>query len=74
MMDDNNTLTAVVGWNYVRCLLPLPAFLNDVAGIHPGLINLNEIKTPVFEFFLACIECDSMCYNIFVSSQEAFFQ
>ena len=69
-MDDTNTLTAVVRWNYVRRLFPLPAFLNGVADIHPGLINLYEIKTPVLEFFLACIECDSLCYNIFVSSQE----
>ena len=50
----------------------MSAFLNDVhiAGIHPGLILLNEIKTPVLEIFLTCIERDSLCYNIFVSLQE----
>ena len=63
-MDDNNTLTVFAG-----SLFPLPAFLNDVAGIHPGLINLNETMTPAVEFFLASIERDSLCYNIFVSSQ-----
>ena len=68
-MDDNNTLAVFAGY-YIRSLFPLPAFLNDVAGIHPGLIKLNEIKTPVLEFFLPCIERDSLCYNIFVSSQE----
>ena len=55
-----------------RRLFSLPAFLNDVAGIHPGLISLNEIMTPVLEFFLACIEHDLLCYNIFVSSQYFF--
>ena len=60
-MDDNNTLAVFAG-HYTRSFFPLPAFLNDVAGIHPGLIKLNEIKTPVFEFFLTCIECDSLCY------------
>ena len=44
-MDDNKTLPVLEGY-YTRSLLPLPAFLNGVAGIHPGLINLNEIKTP----------------------------
>ena len=69
-MDDNNKLSV-----FFRVLhqeyFPLPAFLNDVAGtcIHPGLISLNEIMTPVLEFFLACIERDSLCYNIFVFSQ-----
>ena len=67
-MDDNNTLTVFAGY-YTRSLFPLPAFLNGVAGIHPGLTSLNEIMTPVLEFFLACIERDSLCYNIFVSSQ-----
>ena len=67
-MDDNNTLTVFAGY-YTRSLFPLPAFLNGVAGIRPGLISLNEIMTPVLEFFLACIERDSLCYNIFVSSQ-----
>ena len=61
--DDNNTLAVFAGY-------PLPAFLNDAAGIHPGLIKLNEIKTPVLEFFLTYIERDSLCYNIFGSSQE----
>ena len=65
-IDDNNTLTVFAGY-YTSSLFPLPAFLNDVAGIHPGLISLNEIMTPVLEYFLACIERDSMCYNIFVS-------
>ena len=70
-MDDNNTLAVFAGYYmYTRSLSPLPTFLNDVAGIHPGLIKLNEIKTPVLEFFLTCIERDSLCYNIFVSSQE----
>ena len=70
-MDDNNTLAVFAGY-YTRSLFPLSAFLNDVhvAGIHSGLVKLNEIKTPVLEFFLACIERDSLCYNIFVSSQE----
>ena len=69
-IDDNNTLTAVVGLSRVMRLFSLPAFLNGVAGIHLGLTNLNEIKTPVLEFFLACIERVSLCYNIFVFSQE----
>ena len=30
---------------------------------------LNEIMTLVLEFVLACIVRDSLCYNIFVSSQ-----
>ena len=64
------TTMAVFAGYYTSSLFPLPAFLNDVAGIHPGLIKLNEIKTPVLEFFLTCIERDSLCYNIFVSSQE----
>ena len=68
-MDDNNTLAVFAGY-YTRSLFPLPAFLNDVARIHPGLFKLNEIKTPVLEFFLTCIERDSLCYNIIVSSQE----
>ena len=50
-MDDNNTLTVFAGY-YTRSLFPLPAFLNLVAGIHPGLISLNEIMTPVLELFL----------------------
>ena len=54
-MDDDNTLAVFAGY-YTRSLFPLPAFLNDVAGIHPGLIKLNEIKTPVLEFFLTCID------------------
>ena len=71
MMDDNNTLTVFAGY-CTRSLFPVPAFLNDVhvAGIHPGLIKLNEIKTPVLEFFLTGIERNSLSYNIFVSSQE----
>ena len=68
-MDDNNTLAVFAGY-YTRGLFPLPAFLNGVAGIHPGLIKLNEIKTHVLEFFLTCIERDSLCYKIIVSSQE----
>ena len=40
-MDDNNTL-AVFAWYYTRSLFSLPVFINDVAGIHPGLIKLNE--------------------------------
>ena len=54
-MDDNNTLAVFAGY-FTRSLFPLPAFLNDVAGIHPGLIKLNEIKTPVLELFLTCID------------------
>ena len=71
-MDDNtcNTLAVLAGY-YTRSLFPLPAFLNDVAGIHPGLIKLNEIKTPVLEFFLTCIERDSLCYNI-LSPHKSF--
>ena len=77
-MDDNNTLAVFAGY-YTRSLFPLPAFLNDVAGIHPGLIKLIEIMTPVLEFFLTCIERDSLCYNIFVFtraflSSQAYFQ
>ena len=68
MIGDNNTLNVFAGY-YTRSLSPLPAFLNGVTGIHPGLISLNEIMTPVREFFLACIKRDSLCYNIFVSSQ-----
>ena len=68
-MDDNNALAVFEGY-YTRSLFPLPAFLNDVAGIHPGLMKLNEIETHVLEFFLTCIERDSLCYNIFVYSQE----
>ena len=41
-MGDNNTLTVFAGY-YTRRLIPLSAFLNGVAGIHPGLISLNEI-------------------------------
>ena len=67
-MDDNSVLNMFAGY-YTRSHFPLPAFLNDVAGIHPSLISLNEIMTPVLELFLACIERDSPCYNIFVSSQ-----
>ena len=74
-MDDNNTLAVFAGY-YTRSLFPLPAFLNDVhvAGIHPGLIKLNEIKTPILEFFRPCIERDSLCYTIFVSSQELSYR
>ena len=64
-MEDNNTLTVLPGVFSPSQL----QVLNDVAGIHPGLISLNEIMTPVLEFFLACTERDSLCYNIFVSSQ-----
>ena len=37
-MDDKNHLAVFAGY-YTRSLFPLPAFLNDVAGIHPGLIS-----------------------------------
>ena len=67
-MGDNYTLTVFAGY-YTRSLIPLSAFLKGVAGIHPGLISLNEFMIPIHEFFLACIERDSLCYNIFVSSQ-----
>ena len=73
-LDDTIMLAVFAGY-YIRSLFPLPAFLNDIAGIHPGLIKLNEIKRPVLEFFLTCIERDSLCYNIFDSSQsQAYFQ
>ena len=68
-MDDNNTLAVFAGYD-TRSLFPLPAFLNGVARIHPGLINLNEIRTPVLEFLLPCIERDLLCYNIFIPSQK----
>ena len=68
-MDGNNILAVFAGYN-TRSLFPLPAFLNDVAGIQPGLVKLNEIMTPVLEFSLTYIERDSLCYNIIVSSQE----
>ena len=58
-MDDNNTLTVFEGY-YTRSLFPLPDFLNGVAGIHQVLISLNEIMTLVLEYFLACIERDSL--------------
>ena len=67
-MYDNNTLTVMAGY-YTMSLFPFPAFLNNVAGIHPGLNSINKIMTPVLEFFLACKERDWLCYNIFVSSQ-----
>ena len=69
LMEDNYTLAVYAGY-YPRSLFPLPAFLNGVARIHPGLINFKKIKTPVLEFLLPCIERDSLCYNIFVSSQK----
>ena len=78
-MDDNNTLTVFEGY-YTRGFFPLPAFLNCVAGIHPVFIRLNEIMTLVLEFFLACIERDALCYNIFVFftitflPSQAYFQ
>ena len=68
-MDVNNTLAVFAGY-YTRSLFHLPAFFNGVARIHQGLINLNDIKTPVLEILLPCIERDSLCYNIFVSSQK----
>ena len=68
MMDDTNTLTVFEGY-YMRSLFPLTTFHNGVAAIHPVLISLNEIMTLVLEFFLACKERDSLCYNIFFSSQ-----
>ena len=66
---DNNTLVVFAGY-YARSLFPLPTFLNGVAGIQSGLISLNKIKSHVLKLFLACIERDSECFNIFVSSQE----
>ena len=68
------TTLAVFAGYYTGSLFPLPSFLNDVAGIHPGLIKLNEIKTPVLEFFLTCIERDLLCYNNFGSSQELSYR
>ena len=50
------------------------------SSIHPSVMNLNEIKTRVFEFFLASSEFDSLCYNIFFLftrtflPSQAFFQ
>ena len=69
-MDEINTLAMFAGY-YSRSLFPLPAFLNGVAGIHPGLVNLNEIKTPVLEFLLSCVDRDSLFYNI-LSLQKRF--
>ena len=65
-MDGNNTLAVFAGY-YTRSHFPLSAFLNGVARIHPGLINLNEIKTPVLEFLLPCIEPFNaiLCATIF---------
>ena len=68
-MDDSNTLAVFAGY-YTRSLFPLTAFLNGVSRIHQGLINLNDIKTPDLECLLPCIERNSLCYNIFVSSQK----
>ena len=62
---DNNTLVVFAGY-YTRSLFPLPAFLNDVAGIQPGLVKLNEIKTLVLEFFLTCMNA-IRCATIFLS-------
>ena len=63
------TMMAVFAGVYTRSLFPLPAFLNDVAGIHPGLIKLNEIKTPVLEFF-HMHRTRFAVLQYFVSSQE----
>ena len=73
-MDDNNMLALYAGY-YTRSLFLLPAFHNDVAGIHPGLIKLNESKTPVLEFFLKCISMLSnaiRCATIFLSLHKSF--
>ena len=64
-MDGNNTLAVFAGY-YTMSFFPLPAFLNGVARIHSSLINLNEIKTPVLEFLLPCIEW-IRCATIFLS-------
>ena len=61
-MDDNNYVDRVCTGVSSPCQIFLTVY-------HPGLISLSEIMTPVLEFFLACIERDSLCYNIFVSSQ-----
>ena len=66
-MDDNNTLTVFAGY-YTRSLFPLPALLNGVAGLN----SLNEIMTPVHEFFLACIKRDLLCYNNFPAVTSLF--
>ena len=63
-MDDHSTLAVFAGY-YTIGLFPLPVFLSGVAGIHPGLINLNEIKTPALECLLPCIERDSLCFCLF---------
>ena len=46
-MDYNNTLAIFAGY-YTRSLFPLPAFLNNVAGVQPGLIcacvNMEETE------------------------------
>ena len=70
---DGNTLAVFAG-NYTKSLFPLPAFLKGVACIHPGLINLNEIKTPVLEFLLPCIEPFNAirCATIFLSLHKKF--
>ena len=72
-MDGNNTLAVFAGY-CTRSLFPLPAFINGVACIHPGLINLNEIKTPVLEFLLPCIGPFNAirCATIFLSLHKKF--
>ena len=73
-MEDNNTLAVFAGY-YTRSLFPLPSFHNGVAGIHPGLIKLNEIKTPVLEFFdihrtrFAVLQYFCLFTKAFLSSQ-----
>ena len=69
-MDDYNTLAVFAGY-YTRC--------HQVAGIHPGLIKLNEIKTPVLEFFdmhrtrFAVLQYYCLFTRAFLPSQ-AYFQ
>ena len=75
-MDDNNKLAMFAGY-YTIGLFPLPSFFNGVAGIHPGLIDLNEIKTLALECLLPCIERDSLCFCLFTRAilpSQAYFQ
>ena len=71
------TTMAVFAGYYTRSLFPLPEFLNGVAGIHPGLINLNEVKTFTLECLLPCIERDLLCFCLFTRAflpSQAYFQ
>ena len=74
-MDDNNTLTVFAGY-YTRSIFPLPAFHIDGAGIHPGLISLNEIMTSVLSGMhrtrFAVLQCFCFLTITFLPSQAHF--